>query len=181
MIHEFNDRGRNGTILVATLLGVWSAAALTGCDDGGDPRFKAETYDEYTEPLTNAVIGTPGGTMMTDAAGAASDGGVVISPTPDAGPVRDAGGSVDGRPSGVGGATGAAGRAGGVDAGGFAGARSDGGMSGTGGRGSVDGGGFAGGGAAEPGGTALWHFDDCSPARTSWSTRRAAARTRSTR
>ena len=121
MIHKFNDRGRIGTILVATSLSVWSAAALTGCDDGGDPRFKAETYDEYTEPLTNAVIGTPGGTMIINAAGTASDGGVVIPPTPDAGPVRDAGGSVDGRPSGVGGATGAAGKAGGVDGGGFAG------------------------------------------------------------
>src|SRR5260370_18265078 len=39
--------------------------SLSGCGGGHpvDNRFAAETYDEHTEPLTNAVIGTPSGTV----------------------------------------------------------------------------------------------------------------------
>ena len=34
---------------------------VVGCGDNNnvDPRFVAQTYDEYTEPLSNALISTP--------------------------------------------------------------------------------------------------------------------------
>src|SRR5450432_2318246 len=74
---------------------VWFTAA--GCEQPPpvDKRFAAQTYDEYTEPLTNAIIGSPSGVTvispdgvaaqvaegaLTTAAPAASkDGGVIIS------------------------------------------------------------------------------------------------------
>ncbi|HVT06684.1 MAG TPA: LamG domain-containing protein [Polyangia bacterium] len=40
-----------------------------GCTDKTDPQFAADTYDEYTEPLTDAVIGTPAGTTTIGADG----------------------------------------------------------------------------------------------------------------
>lgn len=44
---------------------------LCGCTAKVDGRFAPETYDEYSEPLTNAVIGSPGGVVTI-----AADGGV---------------------------------------------------------------------------------------------------------
>ena len=162
-----NTKNQQRISAVSTFLSVaisllGSLVLVAGCEDGGDPRFKAETYDEYTEPLTNAVIGTPSGTFVVNAVGA--DGGVIgaggATGRPDAGPVTDAG------MTGAGGQRGVGGRSGGADAGaGIGGA-----MTGTGGRGiagkggGVDGG-FGGvGGGVDPGGFGFWHFDDCSPA-----------------
>jgi hypothetical protein len=44
------------TVLVLTI--------LCGCSGGPDRRFLAPTHDEYTEPLRNAVIGTPEGVQI---------------------------------------------------------------------------------------------------------------------
>jgi Concanavalin A-like lectin/glucanases superfamily len=76
-------------------------AILAGCGSAPDSRFAAETYDEYTEPLTNAVIGTPEGVTAigpaavpaqgagsSPGAAAATDAGVVFG---DGGPAIDAG------------------------------------------------------------------------------------------
>lgn len=44
-----------------------TTAFCVGCGGGAsskDSRFAAETYDEYKEPLTNAIIGSPDGTVV---------------------------------------------------------------------------------------------------------------------
>jgi hypothetical protein len=112
-------------------------ALFAGCAGRVDSRFSAETYDEYTEPLTNAVIGTPTGVIT------------VGVPTSDAGSAGGSGSS--GSSSGVSG--GGGGTAGG-------GASSGGGFSDA---GVFDDGGFSDGGPGQTGGSAQWSFDDCSP------------------
>ncbi|MDP9035594.1 MAG: LamG domain-containing protein [Myxococcota bacterium] len=92
------DTGRTGASCVR-----WSAvgislviAVLAGCGGAIDNRFAAETHDEYTEPLTNALIGTstgvvvvPGGPPVTiDAGGGgrgSSDGGILDGGAGDGG------------------------------------------------------------------------------------------------
>jgi Concanavalin A-like lectin/glucanases superfamily len=143
----------NNGILLGSLLG--SLSLLPGCEDqSGDPRFKAETFDEYTEPLTNAVIGTPTATLIVNAVG--GDGGVTgvggaIGAVDGGGPRIDGGTSLGGRSGGPGGSVGTAGSSGTVD----------------GGRPPIDGGGGPGGigdgGVTGPRGRSFWHFDDCSP------------------
>jgi hypothetical protein len=152
------------TFLTITTPLLGTIVLATGCEDARDPRFRAETYDEYTEPLTNAVIGTPTGTLIVNAVGA--DGGVIgvggTIGTIDGGrpPIDGGRPPIDGGPS-LGGSTGRV--DGGFGVGGNTGAA---GKSGTGGAFVMDGGRpplDAGGGGSIGGGSAFWHFDDCSP------------------
>ena len=64
-----------------------------------DPRFAAETYDEYTEPLTNAVIGTPEGITVIRPVGEQT-GTAASALGADGGPTGGTGGS-SGAGSGV--------------------------------------------------------------------------------
>src|SRR5450432_2344497 len=48
------------------------SALPLGC--GGDDKFAAETDDEYTEQLTNAVIGTPDGVITIPSQAGAAPG-----------------------------------------------------------------------------------------------------------
>lgn len=52
---------------------------VAGCGGRVDGRFAAETYDEYTEPLSNAIVGTPTGVVTIPPAGG---GGVGLPPPP---------------------------------------------------------------------------------------------------
>jgi hypothetical protein len=47
-----------------------SAFLLLGCSGKAENRFSAQSYDEYTEPLSNALIGTPTGTIVIGSADA---------------------------------------------------------------------------------------------------------------
>ncbi|MEO6601935.1 MAG: LamG domain-containing protein, partial [Polyangiaceae bacterium] len=117
------------------LLGIVCGLQL-GC--GADDQFAAQTDDEYKEPLTNAVIGTP-----TSVIEISSDGRSTISAAGKAG-------------ASAGGAAGSTGSAGAPSSAGAAG-------KGTGTGGSS---GFPDGGSPGPGtdgGFGQWHFDDCSP------------------
>jgi hypothetical protein len=115
-----------------------SMGGCSGAPESRDGRFAAPTFDEYTEPMTNAVIGSPSGIVVIGAdggvngvtssggsvsssSGATGGGGGTGGPIPDAG---DPGDPFDASPEGEGGV----------------------------GEGGV-GGGFG-----------SWHFDDCSPA-----------------
>lgn len=71
--------------------------SLCACSGAADNRFAAETHDEYTEPLSNAVIGTPAGVISIPPLppGTGSGGG----PTADAGASGD-GGAGDAGPGG---------------------------------------------------------------------------------
>ncbi|HZU85585.1 MAG TPA: LamG domain-containing protein [Polyangiaceae bacterium] len=125
---------------------------MTGCAGKTDDRFAAETYDEYTEPLTNAVIGTPTGVVTVGA-----DGGPGAPP-----PSPDAAGGTGGGPVGSGSSGGAVG--GGGSGGSSGGVAGDGGFAGDGGsvgEGGVEAEGGVDGGPS--GGFGFWHFDDCSP------------------
>jgi hypothetical protein len=72
---------RNGYTRLTTgnFLFVFSISAfiamLSGCGGTPDQRFAAQTYDENTEPLTNAIIGTPSGVVTIGPAGDAGGGG----------------------------------------------------------------------------------------------------------
>src|SRR4051812_4328529 len=125
-----------GAALVASFA---LAVGVVGCGDDGDPRFAARTDDEYTEPLVDAVIGTPSGITVIDENGqrtqvkaGAITAAASASAAPNAKPTKD---------GGAGGTTGTAG---------------------SGGSGSMDAG--AGGSGSDPGtpGFGMWHFDDCS-------------------
>src|SRR6185312_13970104 len=77
-------------------LSVWliagAAGIAVGCaDNTGDPKFAAQTFDEYTEPLTNAVVGTPSGTTTIGPNGEttfvpAEVAAVAAAPAPGASP-----------------------------------------------------------------------------------------------
>lgn len=175
---EQRTGGRLFVGLIATLAGM-----VVGCGDNNnvDPRFAAQTYDEYTEPLTNAVIGTPEGTTEIGPSGETTfvPAAVVQAPA-----VKGTGGSTGTGGAATGGATGLAdggvgggmGMAGGIGTGGIIGTGGSGfdggvatggiigsgGIIGTGGRFGT--GGFGGGtGGSSGGGFGFWHFDDCSP------------------
>jgi len=114
---------------------VVGATALSGCEGPPpvDPRFAAQTNDEYTEPLTNAIIGDPSGvttigTPTTDRAAAPAEQSAAVTAAVDGG-------------------TGAGGKMGG----------------GVGGRGGFGGSGVDGGGTPDNSGQAFWNFDDCDP------------------
>jgi hypothetical protein len=81
------------TVVVSAWLGL-----SAGCSSGN--KASAPSFDEYLQPLTNAVIGSPGGVTMIGAAadagisgsssgGGASDGGFGVGP--DGGPTGDGG------------------------------------------------------------------------------------------
>src|SRR6185312_6467817 len=131
-------------------LSVWliagAAGSAVGCaDNTGDPKFAAQTFDEYTEPLTNAVVGTPSGTTTIGPNGEttfvpAEVAAVAAAPAPSTGT-----GGITGADGGVAGSFGTGGSPG--MGGGF----------GTGGMVGVD------GGSPDSGGFGFWHLDDCSP------------------
>ncbi len=63
------------TLGLATFLGL-----ISGCGGGAtDQRFAPESYDEYKEPLTDAIIGTPSGVILVGASDAGSSSGSVVS------------------------------------------------------------------------------------------------------
>src|SRR5271165_6881036 len=49
--------------------------AVAGCGGATDQRFAPESYDEYTEPLTNAIVGSPSGVVTIGPADAGSPQG----------------------------------------------------------------------------------------------------------
>ncbi|MDP9151752.1 MAG: LamG domain-containing protein [Myxococcota bacterium] len=74
---KHKDTGRTGASCAR-----WSALAisvfagvLAGCGGAVDNRFAAETHDEYTQPLTNAVVGTPTGVVVLPGPPLVSGGG----------------------------------------------------------------------------------------------------------
>ena len=122
--------GFSGFFVLAALCG-----APLGC--GADDKFAAETFDEYTQPLTNAVIGSPSGVVTIGSDGATTAAAV--------GGGSSVGGS--GPTTGTGGSGPVAG-----------------GSSGVAGTGNIGEAGIGGsGGSTDPGGFGFWHFDDCSP------------------
>jgi len=137
-------------------LSVWliagAAGIAVGCaDNTGDPKFAAQTFDEYTEPLTNAVVGTPSGTTTIGPNGEttfvpAEVAAVAAAPAPSTGT-----GGITGADGGVAGSFGTGGSPG------MGGGFGTGGSFGTGGMVGVD------GGSPDSGGFGFWHLDDCSP------------------
>src|SRR6185369_9418333 len=161
-----------------------------GC--GTNDQFSTESDDEYTEPLVDAVIGTPNGVTTISRSGVSqvqeSSGPKLIGSGGSSGTATgSAGGSAKAGAGGKGstGGSGSAGKAstgggfggkastgggsaGKASTGGFAGKGSTGG--GGGGKGSTGGGsagkgptGGQGGTGGSGGGFGQWHFDDCSP------------------
>ncbi len=129
--------------------GVWfsagcvvAALAPLGCGGAGDDKFAAQSDDEYSEPLTNAVIGTPSGIITVPPPG--STGVSTVSEAPSVTGKAGASSSGGGAPPV---------NVGGTSAGGAA-------------PGPGSGGASAGSGGSDPGsggGFGFWHFDDCSP------------------
>src|SRR3954466_16158429 len=78
-----------------------------GCSSAGDDRFSAETYDEYTGPLTSVTIGEGAKTIVIGNLAAADGGPDPVPGQSDAGVV---GGGTGG--SGIGGTGGSVGQAG---------------------------------------------------------------------
>jgi concanavalin A-like lectin/glucanase superfamily protein len=148
MPNSFRKKGLGVRFPASCLMAILCGVPL-GC--GADDPFAAETDDEYTEPLTNAVIGSPKGVTVISPSGESQ---VAEAPAPKGGVAVESG-------------LGDAGAGGGSNTGeGKAGASSAGSAgSGKGGSGNA-GGEFPTAGAADPGsdgGFGLWHFDDCSP------------------
>ena len=92
-------RGRKA-FLSAAIASVWLGLS-SGCSNGDKSSF-----DEYKQPLTNAVIGSPGGVTMIGPTGAPTDAGV--SGSSGGGGAGDGGAGVgsDGGPTGDGGTSG---------------------------------------------------------------------------
>jgi len=139
-----------------------------GC--GSDDKFSAESDDEYTEPLVNAVIGTPSGVTAISESGVAQVVGVGGAAPIGAGTGATGGSSK----AGAKGSTGSSGGRGSTGPVGSAGRGSTGiSFGGKGSTGPIPKGGSAGkgstggsAGAVDPGdegGFGQWHFDDCSP------------------
>src|SRR6188768_75214 len=153
------------------------AAAISSLSIGcaGDDPFSTETADEYTEPLTNAVIGTPNGVTTISPTGVsqvAEAGPPVFVGVGGATSVGTAGSTSSGKagsPStGAGGkgSTGGSAFGGKASTGGSVGGRAS--TGGIGGKGSTGGpgpgpGGSTGGTGGSFGQFGQWHFDDCSP------------------
>jgi hypothetical protein len=147
-----NDHRRSRRILGLAALVASSFAPFVACGGGGggkaDERFAPRTNDEYTEPLSNVVIGTPEG-VLRDAV--LMPDGRIVGGTPAKldsrviGVVPDSQAGGSDAPSIDGGA---------IDAGfSDAGPIGDGGVFDAGGEGGTGG----------SGGFGQWHFDDCSP------------------
>jgi len=146
---------RVGTRLPASCLVAVLFAAPLGC--GGGDKFSAETDDEYTEQLTDAVIGSPTGVTTVSATGQSQVAETALGKpvvVGSGGATGMSGGPSTGGAVGVGGVTGIAGKAG------------VGGSTGTAGSGTGNAGGIGEAGSIDPGqggGFGSWHFDDCSP------------------
>lgn len=166
------------------LFGTLSLVALVllaGCGSKEDDRFAAESYDEYLEPLTNAVIGSPDGLITIGV-----DGGVVSSSTSSASVGTSSASSSSGPAPSTGLATSTSSGIGTSSGSGFVTGTGSGFGTSTGtsvstetviesgtgigtstGTSITTGGGFgdAGGSvdAGTVGGFGFWHFDDCSP------------------
>jgi hypothetical protein len=146
-------------------LSVWLIAGVAGiavgcADNTGDPKFAAQTFDEYTEPLTNAVVGTPSGTTTIGPNGETTfvpaEVAAVAAPSTGTGGTLGGGGRIGtggiiGADGGVAGSFGTGGSPG------LGGGFGTGGSFGTGGMVGVD------GGSPDSGGFGFWHLDDCSP------------------
>jgi hypothetical protein len=170
---EQRTRGGIFVGLIATLAGLVVGCTDNAVDNNGDPRFAARTYDEYTEPMTNAVIGTPEGTTEIGSAGETTfvPAAAIAVPAASTGTGGGTGtGTAAGGTVGTVDLTGTAGRgvAGSFGTGGTSGMGNavgrDGGVptGGTFGAGGIFGA-DAGSGGSSPGGFGFWHFDDCSP------------------
>jgi len=149
---------RNGDARLATghSLFVLRAAAvlalLSGCGGAVDQKFAPESYDEYTEPLTNAIVGSPSGVVVIGGTGSSSGVGTGVATGISVGSGIGVGGGTGGG-TGTATATGIGGSS--SSGGGSSGSSSGGAFDAGPGEGGVDGG--AGGGFG------FWHFDDCSP------------------
>ena len=157
---EQRTRSRLVVSVIAALV-----AVVVGCADNVDPRFAAETHDEYSEPLTNAVIGTPEGTTEIGPAGETT---VVPAAVVTAAARKATGGSTGTGGTNAGGSTGRGGGTGTAGIGGMAGSPGtggivDGGVGIGGGKGSAGAFGSDGGSGISTAGFGSWHFDDCSP------------------
>jgi hypothetical protein len=136
------------------LASLFACSGEAGKSSQGD-KFTVETYDEYTEPLTNAIVGTPSGVRIIG-----PDGVVSTVPAVDAATGSMGGGGSSGGSSGGG--------SGSSSGGSTSGGGSTGGMVVDGGGVPIDGGSssgvpFDGGGDGGPSTFGQWHFDDCSP------------------
>lgn len=189
MIYFLSRRPRHGARAIVCALGISSfVVAGSGCGGGApgssvDHRFDTPSNDEYTQPLKNAVVGSPSGVVVIDSNGQASPAPAVPAGTsgPSAvdggtgssggssGSVGTSGtfsGSMTGSSGTFGGTTGAAGATGstGSTAGSLTGATGTGFTGATSGDVfSTDGGFVSEGGTGGTGGFGEWHFDDCSP------------------
>jgi hypothetical protein len=152
MTSRYEGHARLPYGVLASILCGLLFVSLSACGGHVDDRFAAESFDENTEPLTNAVIGSPAGIVVIGPDGGVASGGS----TGGSGPPT--GGASSG---GVGGGGGVGSSSGGV----VSGSSSSGGPAGGGGQ--TDGGVTFGDGGSSDGGAAggfgFWHFDDCSP------------------
>src|SRR5262245_7252825 len=99
---SMNDKHIEMSLYLSRLIGIacTTVVALSplACGGSADQRFAAESYDEYSEPLTNAVIGTPTGTVVVDQSGSAqaqaggNGGSSPASPPPSGGTGGSTGG-----------------------------------------------------------------------------------------
>lgn len=194
MIYFLSRRPRSGAKAIVCALGISSFVVVgSGCSGGApsssaDHRFDTPSNDEYTQPLKNAVVGSPSGIVVIDSNGQASPAPAVPagtggSPGPSAidggtgssggssGSVATSGTSMGGMAGSGGAFSGTMGTTGSTGATGSTGSTTGtvAGSTGTGSTGttsgdvfSVDGGVFSEGGTGT-GGFGQWHFDDCSP------------------
>jgi hypothetical protein len=143
-----DETKRVGTWVSAVCL---FAAILSAPGCATDDKFSAETYDEYTAPLTNAVIGTPTGVTTVSPEGLSTTSAATPAVTsPSANPAK--GGSGAGRAAGAGGSSS-----------GFAGSGPIGGGPSAGGEaGGGQGGGSSGNTGDSSSGSGFWHLVDSS-------------------
>jgi hypothetical protein len=155
-----------GAFRFAVASGLFAAAAC-GPAASSDPRFSAETFDEDSRPLTNAIIGTPKGVITIDGKGASSSSASSSSASSSAVRVGSSSGSTSsagfststgvtiGSSTGIGIGT-ATGIGVSTSSGIGIGTSSGTGIgTSTGDAGPAD--------AGAGGGFGFWHFDDCSP------------------
>jgi Concanavalin A-like lectin/glucanases superfamily len=138
-------------ILASILCGL-SCVMVSACAGHVDDRFSAETFDENSEPLTNAVIGSPAGVVEIGPDGRVIKTLATSAPPPVDGGTGGTGGVGFGSSSGSSSSGSGSGASGGASGSSSGGPIADGGST------------FPGdGGVAEAGGFGFWHFDDCSP------------------
>jgi hypothetical protein len=135
-MHHVKKKRAGAWLSVVSL--AFLCAAPLGCGSADD-KFSAQTDDEYTESLTNAVIGTPTGTTTISASG-------VVTTEATLGKAGSGAGGASGGPVDT---------AGGPSAGGSAGTPGAGAGSIIGEAGST--------GTSDGSGFGQWSFDDCSP------------------